>query len=93
MLLIACVQKCTNERVLNSRLNFFDIDLFRYTAENKQGNVLVSPASIKSILAMLLEGAIGDTANEIKAAMRLPPMKDDYWKELVTYLDALQVNK
>ncbi|XP_075984933.1 uncharacterized protein LOC142982357 [Anticarsia gemmatalis] len=76
----------------NSRLNFFDIDLLKATAEDKKGNVMVSPASIKSTLAMILEGADGATAAEIKSALRVSPAKDDFRHELNTFLRALEAN-
>ncbi|XP_047537845.1 uncharacterized protein LOC125071568 [Vanessa atalanta] len=75
-----------------SRLNFFDTDLLRYTAEDKKGNVMVSPASIKSILAMLLEVTSGDTEAEIKSALRLSPYKDEVRDQLNLYLNALYAN-
>ncbi|CAH1636000.1 unnamed protein product [Spodoptera littoralis] len=76
----------------NSRLNYFDIDLLRYVAEGKSGNVMVSPASIKSTLAMLLEGAQGATAAEIQTALRLIPNKDDYREQLSEFMRDLEIN-
>ncbi|KAJ8711691.1 hypothetical protein PYW08_008645 [Mythimna loreyi] len=76
----------------NSRVSYFDIDLLRYVAEGKAGNVMVSPVSIKSTLAMLLEGAGGATAIEIQTALRLPPNKDDYRQQLSGLVRDLQVN-
>lgn len=75
----------------NSRLNFFDTDLLRYTAEDKRGNVMISPASIKSTLAMILEGASGSTAAEIRSALRLSPVKEEYREQLNLYLSLLKV--
>lgn len=75
-----------------SRLNFFDTDLLRYAAEDKKGNVLVSPASIKSILAMILEVSSGNTESEIKSALRLSPYKDEVRDQLNLYLNALYVS-
>ena len=74
-----------------SRLNFFDTDLLRYAAEDKVGNVIVSPASIKSVLAMIVEGSNGDTEAEIKSALRLSPYKDELRDQLNLYLSALYV--
>ncbi|KAJ8711690.1 hypothetical protein PYW08_008644 [Mythimna loreyi] len=82
---------CSTE-TSSSRLNYFDIDLLRYVAEGKSGNVMVSPASIKSTLAMLLEGARGTTAAEIQAALRLTPNKDDYRHQLSELMKDLRVN-
>ncbi|XP_050680312.1 leukocyte elastase inhibitor-like [Leptidea sinapis] len=75
-----------------SRFNFFDIDLLKYAAEDREGNVMVSPASIKSTLAMLLEGAGGITETELRSALRLSPFKDEFREQLNTYLSLLQVN-
>nr|XP_032522704.1 uncharacterized protein LOC116774155 [Danaus plexippus plexippus] len=75
-----------------SRLNFFDTDLLRYLAENKKGNVLVSPASVKSTLSMILEGASGATEEEIRSALRLAPYKFEFREQLNIYLKALNVN-
>ncbi|CAH2095254.1 unnamed protein product [Euphydryas editha] len=75
-----------------SRLNFFDTDLLRYAAEDKRGNVLVSPASIKSILTMILEVSRGKTEAEIKSALRLSPYKDEVRDQLNLYLNALYAN-
>ncbi|KAI5645801.1 serpin (serine protease inhibitor) domain-containing protein [Phthorimaea operculella] len=73
-----------------TRLNFFDIDLLKYASEDHRGNVIVSPASIKSVLAMILEGARGPTATEIRSALRLSPDKNDFREQLNSYLTALQ---
>ncbi|KAM3956460.1 serine protease inhibitor 42Dd-like [Aphomia sociella] len=75
-----------------SRLNFFDIDLLHYSAEDRKGNVMISPASIKSTLAMILEAAEGVTAMEIRNALRLSSDKDDFRDQLNLYLKALQSN-
>ncbi|KOB69987.1 Serpin-11, partial [Operophtera brumata] len=79
--------------VSSSRLNFFDIELLRYVAEGKPGNVMVSPASVKSTLAMLLEGAKGVTATEIRNALRLSTDADDRKVELIKYLNALNLKE
>ncbi|CAH0731944.1 unnamed protein product, partial [Brenthis ino] len=75
-----------------TRLNFFDTDLLRYVAEDKTGNVMVSPASIKSVLAMILEGTDGNTEAEIRSALRLSPYKDELREQLNLYLAALNAN-
>ncbi|XP_068619932.1 uncharacterized protein [Battus philenor] len=76
----------------NSRFNFFDTELLRYSSEDKKGNVVVSPASIKSTLAMLLEGANGVTAMEIRNALRLSPDKEEFREQLNEYLSLLKAN-
>ncbi|XP_013139425.1 PREDICTED: uncharacterized protein LOC106104033 [Papilio polytes] len=75
-----------------SRFNFFDTDLLQFAVEDKKGNVVVSPASIKSVLAMLLEGAAGETAIEIRNALRLSSDKDEFREQLNAYLSVLKTN-
>nr|XP_018899388.1 PREDICTED: uncharacterized protein LOC109031973 isoform X2 [Bemisia tabaci] len=51
----------------------FDTNLLQaiFLAKSKE-NILVSPASLKMTLALLLEGAKGETAAELQDVMRLP---------------------
>ncbi|PZC71365.1 hypothetical protein B5X24_HaOG213570 [Helicoverpa armigera] len=77
--------------VANSRLNFFDIDLFRAVTDGKSGNIMISPASIKSTLAMILEGARGPTASQIQTALRLAPDKHDYREQLSVFMKDFEV--
>lgn len=63
----------------------------RYFGEENRGNVMISPASVKSTLAMILEGADGPTASEIRSALRLSPHKEDYREQLNLYLTTLKV--
>ncbi|CAH2054613.1 unnamed protein product, partial [Iphiclides podalirius] len=82
----------TDQKLVISRFNFFDTDLLRYSAEERKGNVVVSPPSVKSTLAMLLEGANGATATEIRNALRLSPDKEEFREQLNEYLTMLRVN-
>ncbi|KAJ0172288.1 hypothetical protein K1T71_012261 [Dendrolimus kikuchii] len=74
--------------ILNSRLNFFDIDLLRYTVEDKKGNVMVSPLCIRNTLTMLLKGAFDSTAAEITRALRLSPVIEEQNNEIKIYLNS-----
>ncbi|XP_059058744.1 uncharacterized protein LOC131852124 [Achroia grisella] len=89
---LQCLRFTNGQRSDLARLNFFDIDLLRYSAEDRKGNVIFSPASIKSTLAMVLEGAKGATATEIRNALRLSSIKVDFRNQLYSYLKALQSN-
>jgi serpin B len=44
----------------------------QHLAHKEPGNVVVSPVSIKLLLAMLYEGAAGNTALELEQALHLP---------------------
>ncbi|XP_065200426.1 uncharacterized protein LOC135831674 isoform X2 [Planococcus citri] len=61
----------------SEKLNYFDKELLIKIYQTKQKeNIALSPASIKVMLAMLLEGAAGYTEKELKEALRLPEEKD-----------------
>lgn len=78
---------------LNARLNYFDTELLKSTVDDKDGNVMVSPLTIRNTLAMILEGAVGDTAVEISDALRLSRVKQDHRNELKLYLNGLKVSE
>ncbi|XP_044764996.1 uncharacterized protein LOC123321453 [Coccinella septempunctata] len=52
------------------RFNFFDLELLKEFSDLDE-NVFVSPASIKTTLSMILEGAKGKCAQEIGNALRI----------------------
>ncbi|XP_045481195.1 uncharacterized protein LOC123685563 [Harmonia axyridis] len=52
------------------RFNFFDLELLKEFSDLEE-NVFVSPASIKTTLSMILEGAKGKCAQEIGNALRI----------------------
>ncbi len=47
----------------------FAVDLYRWLAENQEGNLFLSPASISTALAMTRGGARGVTAQEMDATL------------------------
>lgn len=76
----------------SKRLNNFDVQLLRDTAETStSSNFMISPASIKSVLIMILEGARGNTAEEIRSVLRLPSDLTETRNLLNGYLSKLQV--
>ncbi|XP_012263958.2 uncharacterized protein LOC105690599 [Athalia rosae] len=54
------------------RFDVFDWGLCRNLAKKYTGNMLISPISIKLTLALLYEGAQGQTAHELAGALELP---------------------
>jgi serpin B len=50
-------------------LGRFGVDLLTREAGLTDGNVVVSPASLHAVLAMLLNGATGETATQMRGAM------------------------
>ncbi|XP_018571319.1 uncharacterized protein LOC108910995 [Anoplophora glabripennis] len=56
---------------LSNRFSLFDMELLNVFSETTT-NVLLSSASIKTTLAMILEGAQGNCAVEIREALRIP---------------------
>ncbi len=59
------------QEVVNAN-NQFAFDLYSKIVETKEGNVFYSPYSIFSALAMTYEGAIGQTADEMKSVFYFP---------------------
>ncbi|VVC44583.1 Serpin domain,Serpin, conserved site [Cinara cedri] len=56
-----------------SSFSYFDYDLFQeLSAVHLDTNFVVSPASVKSILSLLLEGAREETLKQLKRLLRLP---------------------
>ncbi|CAB1443052.1 unnamed protein product, partial [Pleuronectes platessa] len=62
---------CTSSAMgINSSINAFSLDLFRTLSRaNPSGNMLVSPLSIRSALAMVYLGARGETAAQMEKAL------------------------
>ena len=54
---------------------YFNIKLYDQVAHNNNNNVVVSPFSIQSVLSMVLSGAGGETANQIRFGLSLPEDK------------------
>ena len=57
--------------------NAFAVDLYKKVAEKQAGNLVLSPYSVSSALAMTYAGAKGPTADEMRTALHftLPPEK------------------
>lgn len=54
------------------RINIKHIFIPQALNQVRNGNLVSSPASVKAVLTMLVEGAGGDTKTEIISALRLP---------------------
>lgn len=55
------------------RFSYFDRELFQELSSNQlDSNFVISPASIKSMLTLISEGARGDTLNQLNSVLRLP---------------------
>ncbi|CAG9855304.1 unnamed protein product [Phyllotreta striolata] len=67
------------------RFNLFDVELLSTFSDSKT-NVLISPASIKTTLAMILEGAGGKCALEIQEALRIQSLNQRGVRDIVLNL-------
>nr|XP_033341228.1 uncharacterized protein LOC117229129 isoform X1 [Megalopta genalis] len=56
----------------NDRGNLFNTYFTQTLSEEHHGNLISSPASVKSALTMLTEASVGETKAEIVSALRLP---------------------
>lgn len=52
--------------------NAFGVDIFHAVADGDSGNIMVSPTSLATVLAMLLPGAGGQTAAEMAKTLHSP---------------------
>lgn len=75
----------TDRDELLYRFNLFDIELLSAFSDSSS-NVFISPASIKTTLAMILEGARGSCAQEISEALRIPDMNRKGIREILMSL-------
>jgi serpin B len=67
---------------LQQASNKFCGELYSKIVEGRQGNVVVSPLSIQTALTLAYFGASGETANEIKVALKLDQISKENIAEL-----------
>ncbi|VEN61957.1 unnamed protein product [Callosobruchus maculatus] len=72
------------------RFSYFDLEILNELGDSKT-NILISPASIKSIFAILLEGAGGVTATEISEALRINNKQEGFHEILYNLLNGLNM--
>lgn len=70
----------------------FDWQLCKHLSAQEPGNMVVSPVSIKLVLAMLYEGAAGNTAWELEQALQLPARLQSR-KKFSAIIDSLLTKK
>lgn len=58
-------------KALVESTNGFSLDLLR-EAEARDGNLIISPASVSTAVGFAYRGAVGDTAAQLKTVMRYP---------------------
>uniref|UniRef100_A0A0K8SVN5 Serpin domain-containing protein n=1 Tax=Lygus hesperus TaxID=30085 RepID=A0A0K8SVN5_LYGHE len=61
-----------NDQLDQETFSYLDIELMKEFQGGDQNNWVMSPASIKTALSLVYEGANGETAEELGMAMRLP---------------------
>lgn len=63
--------QAADSNVAAEAINVFGLDLYR-TQSGREGNLLLSPYSIESALAMTYAGAAGDTRTEMQRVLHFP---------------------
>lgn len=58
---------------LTERIGNFSIELLYHTSKQQQTNLILSPVTVWTVLAVITEGAAGATANQINNALRISP--------------------
>ncbi|KAK0096551.1 hypothetical protein PV326_005172 [Microctonus aethiopoides] len=64
------VQQVDDE--INERFNYFNVEFMQIVNDLSEGNVVMSPLSIKTALTILSEGTGGRTREELLSTLRLP---------------------
>ena len=84
------IQLTRTEQEMVKASNGFAIDFFRNINAEENGNVLVSPLSLSSLLAMTNNGAVGNTETELLKALGFENQNAEevnaYYKNLVNGL-------
>ncbi|XP_068082596.1 uncharacterized protein [Anabrus simplex] len=73
------------------RFNYFDVELLQERSRADSGNVVLSPASVKTLMAMILEGSGGQSARQLKQALRIEESTDSHRQQIASFLRSLQV--
>lgn len=76
----------------SNRFNFFDIELLQEIIRQEGAhNFVISPASVKAVVAMLWEGSAGETAHQIQKTLRLEGSSTSHQIVFNTFLQSLKV--
>jgi serpin B len=79
-------------RLLAAPLDRFGLALLAREAQSTSGNVVISPLSISDVLSMIMNGAQGRTATEMRATLGLDdlslPAADQAWADLIASAQA-----
>jgi serpin B len=82
----------TDARLLAAPLDRFGLALLAREAQTTSGNVVISPLSIHDVLSMILNGAQGRTAAEMRHTLGLEalslPATDQAWADLIAAAQA-----
>ena len=77
---------------LTGSLDAFGLSLLGRVSQTTSGNVVISPLSIHAVLTLLLNGAQGRTASEMRRALALgglaTPAADQAWADLIAAVQA-----
>ena len=78
--------------LLAEPLDRFGLALLADEARQTSGNVVISPLSIHAVLSLILNGAAGRTAAEMRRALALDglalPATDQAWADLIALVQA-----
>ncbi len=82
----------TDAGLLATPLDAFGLSLLTREAQETNGNVVISPLSISDVLSLLLNGAQGGTAAEMRHTLGLDgiatPAADQAWADLIASVQA-----
>ncbi|MEY9904200.1 serpin B [Catenulispora sp. MAP12-49] len=76
----------------SAAVNSFGVDVFHSVADQDEGDVVISPASLATVLTMLLPGAKGQTADQMAKALHTT-MPADQFANALGSLDSATVQR
>ncbi|KAJ6639995.1 Serine protease inhibitor 42Dd [Pseudolycoriella hygida] len=77
-------------RDVSNRISLFANDLYSQCVKVKPGNVIISPLSVVTLLALLYEGTSGETSEQLKTALHLDNDKPTVADQFLAHREALQ---
>ncbi len=97
LLFTSCSSKKKSQRLeymktipVEQRNNYFAFDIFNKINTGEEKNIVISPFSISTAMAMTYAGARGETAREMAMTLAFHPEQDVFHPEFSAWLNAIE---
>lgn len=78
-----------NDIPVNERNNQFAFDIFKFLSQEHEDNMIISPFSISTAMAMTYAGARGETAREMSQTLHFDPAQERFHTAFHNWMDAI----